>query len=359
MTLCSAPAHAGSWLFSCTGSGTVTPTPTISLHPANAPTTWTPPAATTGSYSTGSFSGTVWSFGSSSASVTVTMTATVKATWTHATGQTDTTDPSPTSVWVCESAKAEWSGSVQSTGQCSDGLGGENAPGATANSGVADTSTAPKTTPPAYWTQMPVSGGIVTLPKRTLTAGGSFPTMRGGAVTGTIDNYTVTIHAQPYNYHKTRQTDNKNGTISFTYDWLSTTGNKSDLTDCYSHERVTYPGSNPYVPPAPFSQSVSYPNPTVSPATDSSGSSMAVTTGTDTHYVWASTGPYSTPVTVTAQQRYEFNDHATGEQNVLIPGPDSTASIIRTISNNVPPYQPNIWVYSITKQGLTGELQLQ
>ncbi len=198
---------------------------------------------------------------------------------------------------------------------------------------------------------------------RTFSARASFtiPTSSSGGTMafGTcFDGYTVQIHAQPYNYHKLTQTDNGNGTISFTYDWNSTSGLKSDLTDCHIHERVAYPGtSNPYFAPAPFSQAVNYPNPTVKPTMDSSGNSMTTGIGNDTHDVWAAVKPYLAN-SVTAAQRYEFNDTATGEKNVLIPGPDSTASIVRSVTNSRPLYPADIWWYSVVKQGKEAWLQL-
>lgn len=100
--------------------------------------------------------------------------------------------------------------------------------------------------PPVHWTSYPVSGGVLTLPQRSLTAHASVTTPAGGGATDfacSAGTYTIQIHPQPYNWHKTSQTDNGNGTISFTCDWSSTSGNKAELTSCYSHERVTYNGA--------------------------------------------------------------------------------------------------------------------
>jgi len=85
---------------------------------------------------------------------------------------------------------------------------------------------------------------------------------------------------------------------------------------------------------------------------------MASTTCNDTHYTWRVSQFYSY-TTVTASQSYEFDDSATGETNVLIPGPDSTASIVRTVTNTGTPSPSfNNWYYSVAKQGLTAWLQL-
>ena len=53
------PAHAGSWKFSCTGSGSFTPTPS-SLGTA---TTWTPPPAQMNSFHFGRYGALVASVG--------------------------------------------------------------------------------------------------------------------------------------------------------------------------------------------------------------------------------------------------------------------------------------------------------
>jgi len=81
---------------------------------------------------------------------------------------------------------------------------------------------------------------------------------------------------------------------------------------------------------------------------------MASGNGYDTHYTWT-VSPFYIYTTVTAAQRYEFNDTLTGETNVLIPGPDSTASIVRTVSQLSSFID---WWYSVTKQGLTGSKKL-
>ncbi len=353
MTLLPAPAHAGHWVWTVSGSGTASTntgrsqTWTAPTGPVTSPISIPQIVAGDGvgrQFGTGPFP---------SITATASMTVTITGTWTADTNSDNTAPPSVLfSVQSSANGNCQNNGNPVQAGKADDGLHDPFDP----NAQLPGTSDTPKV---EY--QASQSGSISISLSLSGSASGTPGTSGGGSAGASVGPVTIAVHAQPYNYHKTSQTDNRDGTISFTYDWLSTTGNKSDLTDCYSHERVSYDGATgpkSYFPPSPFSLSTGLDNPTVLPTTDQQNSSMAVTTGSDTHYVWASTGPYSTPKTVTAHQRYEYNDHATGEQNVLIPGPDSTASIDRTISNNVPPYQPNVWVYSVTKQGFTAELQL-
>lgn len=100
---------------------------------------------------------------------------------------------------------------------------------------------------------------------------------------------------------------------------------------------------------------VGYANPTVLPGTGRAGIIMtSLSTNGDTHHLWETSSNYSdfVSVTVSAAQRYEFDDVDTGEMNVLTPGPDSKQTITRTIYPvGVPPYLPDWW-YSVTKNGV-------
>lgn len=315
------------------------------------------------SFSTGSFGGNIATgYGGAGCSATATITATVTATWVSATGQTTATDPAPPSVWLCEGGSVGWVSTASGPGSGDDGLG-ETGSTTYEQMGSVNSGSAPASVPPAHWTKYAVSGGVVHLPPRTLTATSSVPQFLGGRADAWVYSYSVTVHAQPYNFRQTTGTDNLDGTISFTYGWQSTSGSIADLITCYLHERVTYPGSNnSYVAPVPFTQSMGYPNPTVAPGTGNAGIAMTSTsTNQDTHHLWATSSNYSdfTSVTVSATQRYEFDDvgdgsnPGTGEVNVLIPGPDSTPTITRAIYPvGSPPYLPDWW-YSVTKNGVT------
>ena len=295
----------------------------------------------------------------------------MKLTWVHGTGQTDANDPAPTSVMLIESSSASWTAQVYNsqavyaagTGQADDGIKDSevdhSAYGAEQGGISTSANNASTSVPPPHWTSYAVSNGVLTLPQRTLIAEASVTSPAGGGATDfacSVGTYTIQIHPQPYSWHQTNEVDNQNGTLSFTYGWLSTTGDITNLTTCFEHERVTYPGGSPYAPPLPFDQSINYVNPTVLPGTGSNGIEMNETdTNLDTQQVFATTKPYSA-VTITATQRYEYDDTATHQQNVLVPGPDSTASITRQIYSVGTP--PN-WFYSVTKNGSTAKKALQ
>ena len=210
------------------------------------------------------------------------------------------------------------------------------------------------TSDPPLYSPASVRRNVVTF-TRTLTCSATATAQSIPEASGSL-SYTVGIHAQPYDFHQTQVIDNGNGTLKFTYGWQSTTGDITNLTTCFEHERVTYPDSDPYIAPPPFDQSVGYHNPTVAPGTGTDGIEMNETdTNLDNQHVFATVSPYSA-VTITAAQRYEFDDTATGETNILIPGPDSTASITRRIySTGTPP----TWYYSVIKNGSMAEKALQ
>jgi len=352
-TLLSTPtARAGTWQFTCTGSGTNTLT---FGYPGTAPriTHWTPPGPQTGRFDLGSTLGDSSDY---SVSDTATLTVTVTATW-----QSDPnlpSDPAPPKVWLCESAQANWS--EGHSGSAADGLSDPYQAQVPGPGGASSSDTAPAAIPPTHWTLKTVSGGTVTLPTRTPTAEADFsPTTSrpyGDFCTAHIASYSVTVHPQPYNFHQTLGQDNGDGTISFQYAWLSTSGGRiTDLTSCYLHERVTYPGGNPYYPPLPFVVAPpGTPNPTVAPGALKNGILMTSTaTNGDTHSPWPLSTNYSdfTSLTVSAAQRYEFDDIATGDTNLLVPGPDSTQTITRIIYPVGAPPSPDWW-YKVTKNGV-------
>ena len=173
-------------------------------------------------------------------------------------------------------------------------------------------------------------------------------------------SYGASIHPQPYNSHQTNVTDNGDGTLAFTYFWLSTSGNLSDLDpNCVVHEYVTYQGGSPYYHPAPFTVAIQgIPNPTITPTPKNPGSAGFIV---DNQLFRNSSSldvvqPYQLAY-FSATQTWEFDDSATGETNKKIPGPDSgPLSINRNIGPR-PPYIP-YWWYSVTKNGTTAWTQL-
>lgn len=362
------PARAGSWTFTCTGSGSLTyvpfgPTPCRPIY-------WTPPGPQSGRFDLGStFGGDAYSdyYGSTSAKATITLQ--VAATWSPAAGQTAATDPPPPSVWLCESGRTEWSIETYlnpSAGKCSDGLGAEDAE--TNTSGIADSSKAAVTSPPAYWTNASVVNGVATLPQRTLSAAVNIvPAGCGNYFSVHIDNYSVTVHPQPYNFRQVGTpttgndgTGHSNGTYITNYAWSSTDGIPGDETSCTEYEIVTYPGTpgtatspTTYLPPnPPFNSGWDYDTSTppiprfVSPTeNDVAGS---VEQAHDTQAIYGFSPPYAAG-SFTGTQNFYFRDSQTGEKMVPMPGTVTMPiSIVRTVKTLGPNYTP-YWWYTVTK----------
>ncbi len=350
MTLCSAPAHAGHWVLTPTASGQST------LNGSTWRTFYMSSAPTTNSVSTGYALAASGISGPATATQTPTVTATsdltltVKAVWT-ADSNSDNTPP-PSGIWFSEDTTA--------TGTFSDNNGPTQV-GQTVNDGFNDLAlpsgsnigTAAK----VHYVQ--TSGGTVTT---TLTASVSAKGTAGasGSATASIGPITISIHAQPYNYHQTGVTINDNGTLTFKYAWLSTDGNLSDLDPfCLVHEYVSYQGGSHYTLPAPFTVTApsggpaTLQNPTISPTPKLPGSTGVLTD----NQLFGGTSPLNAAPpyyeqTFTGTQTYEFGDSATGQVNQPIPGPDAgPLSITRNIGVRSQ-YLPNWW-YSVTKNGTT------
>jgi hypothetical protein len=367
MLLSTPAARAGHWVFTCTGNGSAHAT-------ANGSDTgdqsWTAP---TGSSSGNSYSIPPIGFAPTSASAanatlssTADISATITLTWTHDAGQTDANDPAPPSLWLSESGSAQWTAqssaqggtTTTGTGTANDGIGDTPVDVLDANgvkSGqIATSTTAPTSPPPGmHLFKQAVSGVVVTLTRTfhadaTATVG---PPVNGGpggyTIGAVIGQYSVSIHAQPYNFRQTQVTDNGDGTLSFTYHWLSTDGQLSHIgSGCVVHEFVTYQGPNPFPLPAPFVGSIN--NPTVLPDPPQQGSAGVIY---DDQLMPSTAKPYQS-ATVISTQKWEYDDSATGELDVVVPGPDSgPLSITRTIGVR-PPYIP-YWWYSVNKNGTT------
>lgn len=363
-TLLSTPtARAGTWQFTCTGSGDARYVVSSAYGGGTYVTqTWNRPSPSTGSFSSGGVGATTDYCSSLVAQITVTVTA----TW-----QPDTTlpsDPAPPSVWLCESSRVDWT--YASSGILQDGFGDP----AVNNQGTSGqtASTSPGTsTPPAHWTKVSVSGGTAKLPERTLSAEADSPTSYGNTCAAHIDDYSVTVHAQPYNFTQATPTTgndgtgHSNGTYITRYTWGSTDGNLGDLSSCTEYEIVTYPGTQgtatsptAYIPPnPPFDASWAYdtstnpstpqfPNPT------ENGGNATYGFATDVQAIHGFSPPYTTGGSFTGTQNFYFDDSATGEigdKRVLMPGTVTMPiSIIRTVgtlgSNN-----PTKWYYTVTK----------
>lgn len=183
---------------------------------------------------------------------------------------------------------------------------------------------------------------------------------------------TIAVHAQPYNFHSIGYTDgngvqhgdplvdNVNGHLVFHYDWSSTSGSKSDLATCTIGEYIDWSGNSQgsYQPGAYFLPSppvgltaagnpYGYANPT---------NSMAAASTTP-HFnddlkppsSWQT--PYQ-PAHWSGTQKYVFTDTATGDTNVLVPGPDAGPY---TIDRNVTQRSTHIYKYTVSSRGSTAQ----
>ena len=307
-------------------------------------------------------------------------------TWQPAAGQTMTSDPPPDKVVVLESETTFWKASLDSmhggsvSGHVVSDLGDkeydppnppptnpptippiiyQNPPytGVGYSGSQPDQSYPPPVpTPVLHFTSRAVSNGVVTLPQRTVTADANATINNWYYSAKASVGYGASIHAQPYNWHIKSVTDNGDGTLTFYYDWLSTSGSKADLTSCYMHEYVTYPGPVgtamfplQYTMPPPFYGTLR--NPTVRPGTGSSGQQMTTLQAVDDQNMptLSLISPH-VPGSFTGTQEYQYDDTATGVNNTIIPGPDSgPLPIVRSVYSQ----GGILWYYSVTKSGYT------
>ncbi len=88
----------------------------------------------------------------------------------------------------------------------------------------------------------------------------------------------------------------------------------------------------------------------------SSGYNMSVGVSNDTHKALSVSQPYAV-ATLSASQTYEFFDSVTGVDNVVIPGPNSINTIVRSVYSvpSPPPYLP-VWYTSTAKNGTTATI---
>jgi len=365
--LSSPAARASHWKVSVTDSGGSQTTAVITGIPGfdpgqNVTTPWTPPADGNNSTSFNLGSDVLLTAGDASGSCSATVNAKVTLTWVA----DPAGDPAPTQVWIGETAAASaYAIGTGATSQASDGLPGDtyvkDPPGYHLDGGSMVT---PSGLPGGgRLTKLTVSNGSVSF-NHALSASSSSGESQSDAVDDQDNaylSYTLSIHPQPYNFKKVVGGGNIgfDGTLSFTYDWLSTSGNKDDLTTCYWHEYVTYPGPvgtaanpNKYYPSKPpfnFILDVSWlDNPFINPGIGNKGGPM--TKGyqvADTQHVPPLVAPsLYTYGTFTATQVYQYDDTATGDANLQIPGPDSGPfQIVREFKY----YDPNNYQYTVTK----------
>lgn len=234
---------------------------------------------------------------------------------------------------------------------------------------------------PPGWSVQPVSGNSFTITRTLLakvTAASNVPCTASASSTL---SYSVSIHAQPYNFHQSGAgTDNGDGTLSWDYVWGSTTGDLTNLgSGCTVYEYVSYDGnpappgtyfSGPpsgYAPPHPpvgpgtksdpEGGTYTYVNPTISPSPDVPGGAASAGAMNDIQDKPYSFAPPSSCVeaTWTSTQTYKFNDTATGDKSIVVPEPGSgPMTITRRVYSvqSPPPYAPS-WYYTVNKSGVT------
>ena len=151
----------------------------------------------------------------------------------------------------------------------------------------------------------------------------------------------------PVNFRQVGVQDTGNGDLKFNYNWDSSDGNTSDLSQCSVREYVTYPGSGNFNWPSPPYDTSG--NPTANPTI--TNPPIAATDGGffDNNLHPGFQKPYAAN-TFTATQKFQFS--CSGYQGgawVDFYGP---ISLTRTISN-VPP-----WTYTLTKSGSSASVTL-
>ena len=350
----SRPASAGSWTYSLTSDrngSTFTDNGSVQTIPPFAGSSYAITRNGNGSSGIG-------------CSISVTVHVQGKFTWVPATGQTAATDPPPISIMVVESSSANSSANVAA------GPAGDNGTFACAAAdGLSDTEvdtfpnadskTATSTSPAnrgisligEHFKLYTVTSGVVTLDAHTMTASATTTYPKNlqwyyGASTS-VGPYTATIHAQPYGWRdagydnsgtaKDNSTgpfiDNTNATMVFRYRFRSTTGNVADLKTIDIYENVDYTG-NPGTFGTDNTGSYYRPGPPIAPDPKVGDGTQPYEVGNpevshvptanvlagytfDIHSALPTKAPY-VALTITAPQKYLYDDNATGQYKVLL-----------------------------------------
>ena len=373
MLLSSPAARAGHWEFTCTGSGKVTTTycqyGIDRGQPSPTEYNWVAPTAPqSGSFNLGG------AFGGGS-DYAVSAVAAIKVTVTATWKPDSASDPAPPDVWLCESSRVDWS--YGRSGTLQDGFSDP----AVANQGTfgQTASTSPGTSiPPALWTKVSVSGGTAKLPERTFSAEADSPDFPfGDLCIAHIDDYSVTVHATPYNFRRTNF-DNQTpptsvvvaaGELQFSYWRSSTSGNMSDLSGETIHENVDAPSSPsvnddkgvPHFGPdfPPFNWLVPFHSDPVSVSGNASGMTDDHAYGDDPVHLDPSVSfhkPYKAD-SFDLTQTYKFNDPtimASGTEQIIPgnAGPFTITDAVVADSNS-----PSGYSFQVSKDGATSLLQ--
>lgn len=372
-----APARAGHWVLTTEGSGQAM------IGSGGMLQTFTPPPPSTNSVTIkgiGAGASIGPCFGGQPQTITAKadLQVTVTGKWTNDTNSDNTAPPS---VWLSESSTAHatcTNAGVDQPGSADDGWGDP-----VAKSGSQMGTSAPPSGP-KY-----VPGGSFTA---TLTlsasASGTQGMFNGGGSAGaSVGPITIAVHAQPYNMRLTPWTsgngvpapaiysDNSTGTLYFHYSFSSTDGAIGDaVANTSMYETLDFSGntSGTYVTLNGV-LSYAYPSPPVNNV-DSNGDTRVETVKQTLPFGSSNLAsgqaldmllppPHGfTPApyvgaTWTVIQNYYFDDPATKETKVLIPGPDNKSpyTITRTVTPGTP---PSTAVYSVSKTGGTATLNL-
>ena len=155
--------------------------------------------------------------------------------------------------------------------------------------------------------------------------------------------HSVNVVATPTHFTQTAYSIQPNGILTFTYSWLSTTGNPEDLTSCQVREHVTYPGGLGIFtwPSPPYVSGVTNDNPLDNP--------MSATFGGfgDTQDHPGFVGPYITNYFEATQEfQWQCSNYNSGSWNDFV-----TYPIDRVVDLLGPS-----WYYTVTKAGISSTL---
>jgi len=318
-------------------------------------------------------------------SCTVTGSGTITATlrWVYNDGDTTTAPYPPAQIAIVEFPRADCSAQIMNgsllllsaSETANDGANDPATQSVSGNAFVDDSSG-------GHYSLVNSSSGVITktatlscdvtasIPADTNATGYASPSFAYSVV-------IVSPHAHPINYRRTSATDIGGGQPRFTYQWDSDDGILGDLSNCSLYEKIVYSGdghnivetdpntgrmivsfqgSNP-----PFDAGWKFPQP--SELTFAQDASIGA--ATDTHY---RPGNFNVPLFVgnptwqiTGRQQYRYQCSICGA-NELIPGPSSTATIVRKFEP-VDEYvlcqeRSRKWKFSTTKDGFTAWLEL-
>ena len=163
--------------------------------------------------------------------------------------------------------------------------------------------------------------------------------------------FSVVQVAIPVNLRQKSGAPDASGNLNFIYNWSSSTGSVSDLSNCWVMESVKYDGSVPLFlwPSPPYVPSQTTPNPTQNDGVGTDPPMIQGSAGTlpDSQLHPGFHGPYGNN-TVTATQTFlwECSNLNNGAFSTF---PGISYPIVRTVSSD----GKGGWMYTVTKNGVT------